>query len=441
MIHELKKAFNDVTISDLIPITKITSEEIKESFNKKGYIISFLLKDFKKSFTDIDENKIFFQKYSSEPIYYDKEKIIYKPIPLYVSEGALICMSPYPEIKSEESLKKFISVCENLYNKENWDMLLFMAPDRICLELFKNNLHLFGNDTLDIFREIYCSRDYGFSAFTADDIKEIYRNTVKKDSSSQKIRIYRGEGDKSTPYHQAFSWTTDKNVAYRFAVGYTSSEARIHVAEVCSNDILDSFNDRNESEVLVLPEHINLIETIQLQEITSIEADVLKNILLDIQTYPMLEAPSNLNEHEKNHMQRVCFLSLLIGEEYNLSSYEKKILSIAALNHDIGRTHDLEDDNHGIKSYKILKENGIEDSNLQLLVEYHCKYDALFQKKISSLKSKSCRIDLLYKILKDADALDRIRLGIRQLNPNYLRLNSLEYLLIAKQLLNKKLSY
>lgn len=40
----------------------------------------------------------------------------------------------------------------------------------------------------------------------------------------------------------------------------------------------------------------------------------------------------------------------------------------------------------------------------------------------SGLNKKRDRVELLYKVFKDADGLDRIRFGIRDLDLNFLRL-------------------
>lgn len=64
------------------------------------------------------------------------------------------------------------------------------------------------------------------------------------------------------------------------------------------------------------------------------------------------------------------------------------------------------------------------DSAVSFLIEYHCLDDYLaeeYLKSADTIRSKK-RTWLLYQILKDADALDRVRFGIYGLDVNQLRL-------------------
>ena len=65
----------------------------------------------------------------------------------------------------------------------------------------------------------------------------------------------RGEGDKSTSYTEAYSWTISKEIADFFAHRF-DSDGIIYKAKVRQQDILDYINDRNEQEILVFPENV-----------------------------------------------------------------------------------------------------------------------------------------------------------------------------------------
>ena len=62
------------------------------------------------------------------------------------------------------------------------------------------------------------------------------------------------------------------------------------------------------------------------------------------------------------------------------------------------------------------------NSATAFLIEYHCLDDrkALADLKASNIRNKE-RVWLLYTILKDADALDRVRFGMRAVDPKYFR--------------------
>lgn len=89
----------------------------------------------------------------------------------------------------------------------------------------------------------------------------------------------------------------------------------------------------------------------------------------------------------------------------------------------LGRTNDDVDDSHGAKSRDIYYDADSDcNSATAFLIKYHCLDDrkALADLKASNIRDKE-RVWLLYTILKDADALDRVRFGMRAVDPKYFR--------------------
>ena len=126
--------------------------------------------------------------------------------------------------------------------------------------------------------------------------------------------------------------------------------------------------------------------------------------------------------HGIYHVHRVLYLADKIVEYYNLTESEQEILGLACCYHDIGRVHDWEDDSHGrlscekIVQLRLLDEQGLKEIEKELimkLITYHCLADDKFV--------GSDREMLLFRILKDADGLDRVR--IFDLDSAYLRLD------------------
>lgn len=131
---------------------------------------------------------------------------------------------------------------------------------------------------------------------------------------------------------------------------------------------------------------------------------------------------SNSGIHERAHCERVLLFSLWLSSFYNLSKEEMHALSEAALYHDIGRTHDWYDTFHGCASAEIYAEHThITDDLALFLMQFHCQDDYKGMIKALSGKNPDRRI-LLLNILKDADALDRFRLGLKDLNSHLFRL-------------------
>lgn len=162
----------------------------------------------------------------------------------------------------------------------------------------------------------------------------------------------------------------------------------------------------------------------------------------DMYDYQLLieELPLRVGLHSKNHTERVLMLAYLLAEENHLSIYEKKILYQSVVFHDAGRIDDSVDLNHGWGGYiEYIKKFGPNDV-AEFLIVFHCKPDSDAKKylKTKKLSMDNERVWLLYQILKDSDALDRIRFG--GLNTNYLRLRkSHELIEIAKYMIEADL--
>lgn len=134
---------------------------------------------------------------------------------------------------------------------------------------------------------------------------------------------------------------------------------------------------------------------------------------------------ANDEEHDAEHTLRVLFDALLLVQVQGIALTKKEShqLCDAILYHDIGRTNDDVDDSHGAKSKGIYYDAVPEcNSATAFLIEYHCLDDrkALADLKASNIRNKE-RVWLLYTILKDADALDRVRFGMRAVDPKYFR--------------------
>ncbi|RJS56769.1 HD domain-containing protein [Bacillus subtilis] len=147
--------------------------------------------------------------------------------------------------------------------------------------------------------------------------------------------------------------------------------------------------------------------------------------------------------HTKTHCARVLFLALLIGHQKGLSAKEIDALGMAAVFHDSRRLDDGIDKGHGRRAAEYYKDycRGHDlpyDARTYYITYYHDQDDSLGLSEIAKSSSLSERAILLYQIFKDADALDRFRLGPDALNVNLLRTEEAHRLVnFAKYLLQK----
>ncbi len=128
--------------------------------------------------------------------------------------------------------------------------------------------------------------------------------------------------------------------------------------------------------------------------------------------------------HGAYHTEKVLAFAYLIAKEQNLNEVDTRILLDGAIFHDIGRENDDHDPFHGLASRNLLdreKEKGRilqddiykDEENLALLkaiIEMHCSEDRSKEIIIEDNEvTDRTRFNRLYKMLKDADALDRTR--------------------------------
>lgn len=131
--------------------------------------------------------------------------------------------------------------------------------------------------------------------------------------------------------------------------------------------------------------------------------------------------------HGLMHIQRVLIHVLLLSDELNMSEQDIDLLCHCSLYHDIGRTNDFVDDNHGAESCKKLLNLNLyvpdrEDDKdiINFIIKGHCINDTKAIDEISDYAiSDAQRAVDLFKLFKDCDALDRVR--VDHLDINYLR--------------------
>ena len=131
---------------------------------------------------------------------------------------------------------------------------------------------------------------------------------------------------------------------------------------------------------------------------------------------------SDSEKHTKEHCARVLLFALLIADKMDLSQKEREALCAAAVFHDSRRQNDWLDVDHGQRAADYYRDycqtNSLSfDNRVYLVMAFHDRDDVLGEAALTEQKSGI----LLYLIFKDADALDRFRLGPNGLDIRYLR--------------------
>ena len=140
--------------------------------------------------------------------------------------------------------------------------------------------------------------------------------------------------------------------------------------------------------------------------------------------------------HGTSHTRRVMCWTLIIAIE---SGYiqEGKTAFLAALMHDTARTNDGKCDDHGL--WAVEKKWSLFKPLFELFVQSESDFQAIADSCIYHSKWKEAPQNhphlISINILKDADALDRFRLGEDYFNKKYLRFEQThQYIESAKKL-------
>lgn len=130
--------------------------------------------------------------------------------------------------------------------------------------------------------------------------------------------------------------------------------------------------------------------------------------------------------HTRDHCSRVLLYSLLIAEARGATEDEKEALAAAAAFHDSRRKDDGYDVGHGQRAAEHYRDwcsnaDVSFDERSYLVMAFHDRDD---QEGVEGIRARALdpeRAVELYRIFKDADALDRFRLGPDGLDERYLR--------------------
>ena len=459
-IADIKKNINSTHLSDLIPIKELNGE-VKDNYQLSYCTYEQIINEY----PFLKDEPLYASPNGSNPCFYYDGKCLFS-IPLYTTEkeigGNIKPMPMFMCMKSpKEDYFEKVSYMKEKYKIEMCN--LYIGDDTLSIDFFLSQIdNIPKNKLFETVMHLYTSMDYGFGILNEDVLNKISSSRTKEQTEIMEnslknepyiLTIYRGEGDSST--QDGFSYSLDINVANFFATRL-SSKARIIKAKIKKEDVIWYENDRGEKEVIINPKDILEREVIELYSAKSesffdgFSSDRYQIFRAMLNEFPLSKRGS---DHNKLHMLRVLFLGLLMCDRECdgtiFTNYDLNTLCLALTFHDIGRVNDIDDEKHGIDSYNLLSNHlasmgftkeDYNDEFLRFLMKYHCIDDEIAIKEIKRMNipiSQRAKLLTCFKIVKDADALDRVRFGIRELDVNYLRLeNSIKYTLIAQQTFN-----
>ncbi len=137
--------------------------------------------------------------------------------------------------------------------------------------------------------------------------------------------------------------------------------------------------------------------------------------------------------HTTEHVERVLLFALLLGRELEVPSEDLDALALCAVFHDTRRHDDDLDVGHGDRAAAYYREYETErgrtpDDRVARIIARHDRRDEVSEEKFREEGADDETL-LLYRIFKDADAIDRYRFGPKALNERYLRTSAARSLL------------
>lgn len=322
---------------------------------------------------------------------------------------------------------------------------------RIALEVYLQLFSTIPNEEkYRLFWYIFSRSQLKLEDFSPELIYQIlaYRNqelSLPADEHGY-IEIYRGHV-LGSPVSTASSWTLDINTAIFYARRFRAG-GKVFRGKICREKVVASIRYRNEKEIICFPEDIKEIEEMSFKSLTDLKPELEKAGIIKLyESYSSLLTDKYFHKphgiHGLSHTRRVLLLSLILSFMENLADNDRELLCLAALYHDIGRCNDNFDPQHGRESYKkaisqhLITLKSQEQEILRFIIENHCISDhqAVALMGRYNVEDRE-RLLTLYKVFKDADGLDRIR--INDLDVSKLRTSSApKILLIARELLEQ----
>ncbi len=443
-IDEVLLNINNVSFDALVRQTDIQTEEDKKYYSEKGYNFVLTESEFKEKFS-VDPSCIWYSpSFYQSSLYFNEETFAAAPFHMeYFLNGLFSEMDNFYRIIDET--EKQASDLDFMHS-------LISLPDGMRIEYFNQLIESKGTEIpglYNLFFSLYSESDYGFGNMDPDTVKAILSTKSAEDIAKTKeaiqdlpetVKIYRGGNSSSTPCDKAYSWTLDINTANFFACRRGTGEGYIAEAEVARKDIIEYLEGRGEEEVFVNPENVRILSQIKVKGLDFV-AETLPQIAPVYQEYisqmAELSFAQNSSVHGCEHEARVLLNSLTLSKLLDLPLRDRKVLATAAIYHDTQRTNDDVDPTHGSASrdyYCTVAESP--DPLVAFLCEYHCLPDEAAYKEIMSnrkLSKNRTRAKLLFDVFKDADALDRVRFGLRDLDLKQLRIPaSKELSLVAR---------
>ena len=326
---------NRANLDNLLPLTEVKTKKDFAKFKKKGYTVGMTAGEFQEKYPLLPIENIYASYNILSSLYYCEPQNPTIPIVLNLQIYGDKRLSVANE--SDEAFQnRILSIAKAISegNVKRIRSYLFSLEGSFRVSVLSQYIKNAepSPELYNLFMDYYKSTDYGFQNLSEADIRKVLsgKSEEQKKKTAEKLRkfpdtvtVYRGEGSKSTPYTQSFSWTVSYKAACFFACRLPSAEdSTIVSAEVSKDDIIEFFPERNEAEVVILPSAVKSVKVDTLYGLESVEEEILEIMPLyqagreEIRHLYAVHGKLDANEsgHDALHTLRVLFNALLLVE-------------------------------------------------------------------------------------------------------------------------------
>ena len=413
--------FEPLTPERVLEETKgmITYAEFSKILSEYGMSIEYVVYDATRHFQNT--------------FYADYDNALYRTLYLnydYIKSAGCVDLENFSEI---------IKSGNAAFKTRNWNSLYsFEIPVPMLIYDFQRRFRdIKPENVFDIWHKIYKRIDYAGGVWNSDILEYVFSHAPKPKipsfNENGMVTIYRGMGELSQPPETAISWSTHPGNALWFA-NHCGRGTHLVIAEVSLDNIVAYFGGfSHENEIIVRP---NTVCNIRNEDMYPAKEETFVKLtvpaLINFKIFGRQAAKLGYKEettkfavHGIKHILRVLLLSLIYfyNSGTELTKEDRNILVYFSLLHDIGRTNEDEDENHGLASIQLIKSKGLRIAGIKLspkayrmanfIIQYHCREDSEGMKAIQELSEFSRkdkeRTEQLYCICKDMDGLDRVR--------------------------------
>lgn len=447
---------NDTTWDECVTLDQVTTEEDLEKLQKAGYPFVITQERFSSLLPEVNPKMVYFSKSLSVSAFYFNPETLAACV-LHVAFFALDGGDMYVK-----QAKKAIAAQEADVAAGDYLGSVLSLSDGLRMGYFQRLIEKKG--TLDgklysIFFDVYITSDYGFRAIPTEMLETIIASKPEEAKEKTKLQVaalpelvtvYRGGNTSSTPFEKAWSWSPSINTAHFFAARRGNGPGYVAKGVVRKEAILEAFlEDTSEPELILRPGDVEVQDVTVLKGLDDL-VGLLELVRGDFQRYSdklnEVDFQTDSELHNSLHSKRVLLLCLIMAELLQLSHEDVETLAWAAVYHDTRRFNDDVEPGHGKRAAMYYRNHipGSYDKVTNIIIHYHSLSDTKGYEAIArEIQGKDAqeRAILLYNIFKDADALDRLRLGggLREIDVRMLRNPVAQEMTLAARLIYEQL--